>query len=431
MPPTGRRPRPRDSPSTSGRRDGREWVSERGLTLRGKLYLLILFAVLANILETIQMYNINWPRIWKRLNFFPQRRGDLFPPRGVDPLSVHVVHLDGQGGTNEEEDEMPFIPSKYNYSIEPIPTKFTLPPPQLHLETNSTRLVVLVMSARHHFDQRRAIRESWARGKSNILFVIGGPLPPGDLPPGWEDIEREITQPGLLQEQQDHHDLLDTIHPDTYKGLPFKIHYAFRWLHQHHYTQQFDWVLKVDDDVVVRLKRLQRLVLQKFNPQHPMVIGDIVTFAEKQAKGKWAEDPHYKPRWYPPWPRGASGYVVSQPIAEYLGKTPNLYYYQGEDVSLGIWLEEGYAQLGGSTAGGALTWIHSPDFVFEDGCEIPHVITGHDMEPDVLRNCFFRFGNKIPRHKARIYYQDRPMDLHVKVPPDDWYPHDMMRDFTY
>lgn len=53
--------------------------------------------------------------------------------------------------------------------------------------------------------------------------------------------------------------------------------------------------------------------------------------------GKWRED-GYRSAAYPSFPCGG-GYVVNKGIVEYLAaNSKNLQYFQGEDVSIGIWL---------------------------------------------------------------------------------------------
>ena len=55
---------------------------------------------------------------------------------------------------------------------------------------------------------------------------------------------------------------------------------------------------------------------------------------------KWAED-KYKPSMYPPFPHGSRGHIVGRAIAEYVAcNQDELINYQGEDVSLGIWIDE-------------------------------------------------------------------------------------------
>lgn len=49
-----------------------------------------------------------------------------------------------------------------------------------------------------------------------------------------------------------------------------------------------------------QVKLLQFFVLRKFNPHHPIVIGNIVVGAPPHRKGKWAEDPKFKGEVYPP-----------------------------------------------------------------------------------------------------------------------------------
>jgi len=386
----------------------------------------------------------------------------------VDPLSWWKDQADV--GTQHYMDNMlPFQPSPYNYQLPPVRTDHTLPEPNQknkvwaakQLSIPNFPLVVMVLSSRYNFENRRAIRESWGKNyTANLLFVIGGPLPPTvpetkkedkdglvgggveelsstekllvalahDAPPIREETTEWLAK--LQQEQDDHQDLLDVMHPETYKSLPYKVDYALTWIYNQTTSSStststtesspvLEWVLKVDDDVVVRLELLRTLLLQQHNPHHPIVIGDIVVEAPKAEGGKWAEDPKYEPDFYPPWARGSTGYVLSWPVVQYLAQQRDLYYYQGEDTSLGIWLENAtFLSENPSQQQQPLSWIHTAEFVFDKGCEETHIITGHKMNPDEIKGCFDRMGgNALPSHKSRIYnLQSQSIQLHQKVP---------------
>ncbi|CAB9511810.1 Beta-1,3-N-acetylgalactosaminyltransferase 2 [Seminavis robusta] len=402
------------------------------MTLRGKIYLLLILGLLYNIISTLNsVFKPVDTTLFHNLIQIPTTAfsNSRLPRKGKDPFTYNVKYNKDENNQKEgeEEEEKPFQPAPYDYYQKPVRTDQHLPDPTFTASKNHTHhdnhtnnnLLVLIMSARNNFEQRQAIRESWAKEyPHNILFVIGGPIPDED------PRERELFSKKLFHEQEQHNDLLDTLLPESYRALPYKLDYALKWIYNKQqqpattneettFFHNLQWYVKVDDNVVVRLYRLQRLVLQKFNPHHPMVIGDIVTDAAKQKLGKWAEDPRYTPDFYPPWPRGASGYVVSRPVVEYIGRTTGLYYYQGEDVSFAIWLEEAHAAFGS----GDLTWIHSPEFVFEEGCDEAesHIITGHDMVPAEIKHCFEQFGDTVEAHKSRIYRQEGPVKLHKNV----------------
>lgn len=209
-----------------------------------------------------------------------------------------------------------FVPPKFDYYQPAIRTKFNLPDPTL--KESSSDLLVFVLSGRSNFAKRQAIRSSWAKNHSNVFFVIGGPEPGAS-----EAAVQQETQ-NLLEEQKEHDDLLDSILPDSYRSLPYKVHYMFTWITnltlgdedsiqsrnekrlisfrkngiskekktniQTRIARQFNWFLKIDDDSIARLAMLERIMLRQYNPNHPIVIGDIGLDLKKARGGKWAEE---------------------------------------------------------------------------------------------------------------------------------------------
>ena len=277
------------------------------------------------------------------------------------------------------EPELPFQASKYNYSLPAIRTAYALP--TVPRPTNDSNVAVIVLSSRYNFGRRRAIRESWAKGHRNVYFVIGGPEPDNE-----EDMDMtdpNSTSSRLLQEQHQFRDMLDTIHPESYRGLPYKLHYAIRWIGQNPEMKHIQWVLKVDDDVVVRLRTLQHYVLRQFNPLIPMVIGRMEPHSTPHRTGKWAEDPNMLHETYPPWAYGSTGYVMSRSVIDYVAAEESLYYYQGEDVSLGLWLYASPLDV---------TWMDAPYFSLQRNPKnqeyIDHtdsVVIGHDLTVEALK----------------------------------------------
>lgn len=154
------------------------------------------------------------------------------------------------------------------------------------------KMIVLVLSARHHFEARETIRDTWAKTYSDIYFMVGKnacPFPKEflmdwlgcDLAPLYktkvetsqlnqteriiyDDFSREqnmIKQ--RLQEEYQNNDqrtsgkiiLLDMI--DTYNNLTLKTKSSFKWAFSQLEEQQ-DFVkskqkyfMKIDDDVVL------------------------------------------------------------------------------------------------------------------------------------------------------------------------------------
>ena len=215
-----------------------------------------------------------------------------------------------------------FDPKRFNYRQPAVPTKYTLPSPKL-TTTHPPSMVIICFSSRDNFQRRAVIRETWAKGHDNVYFILGGPVPGH-----YKDMNMEnplSTSSLLFLEQEKFGDIIDTIHPDTYKSLPYKLHFAMRWIMRN--IETVDWIVKVDDDCLVRVNLLQFYVLRHMNPNHPMVIGTISVGARPHRSGKWAEDPHFRPNQYPPWAFGSAGYVVSRPVAQFVADNDH-YYYQ-------------------------------------------------------------------------------------------------------
>lgn len=310
----------------------------------------------------------------------------------------------------------------FDYNIPALPTADTLPDPTLQVTNGS--LVILVLSARAHALRRKAIRETWGQNRT-LLFAIGGRKN--------ESNEVEIQQ-NLHQEQSEYHDLLDTIHPDSYVSLPHKLKFAYHWIVRNDDT--FQWILKVDDDMFVRANLMQNGLLKLFNSTVPTVIGRILRHYPVQRNGKWAETKYQNPI-YPPWPQGSCGYVASRGVAEYIAEAYEkdsmkqkhearmaLRIYQGEDTSLGIWLEQ---------SGQDILWANSPFFVNHGNCMLnkksqvsaknatspPNdffLSIGHKITPEQMRRCF-ESGVEQTLPSDSVYH----LDTHPKrISPNTW-----------
>jgi len=140
-----------------------------------------------------------------------------------------------------------------------------------------------------------------------------------------------------------------------------------------------------------------------FRPSTHTVVGRIQRHQAVQTTGKWAESLYNQQQhaFYPPWPQGSCGYLVSRAVAEYIAKEKGRLetMYQGEDTSLGIWLEN---------ASAAVHWVHSPFFVNHGDCRLPRrpassnstgkgtvlgsnnvpLVIGHRMTPELMRRCY-------------------------------------------
>lgn len=277
------------------------------------------------------------------------------------------------------------------------------------------------MSARRNTEKRAAIRETWAKGHDNVYFILTDacPFPRKQM---HKDLECEKTpsmkhdpifpehkmamrkeERDLLEEQKEYRDMIYTPGVESYHGLVRKLKEAYHWVVT---NTTADWVVKADDDIFVRVGSVSRY-LSSLPTTTPTVVGRIISQARVATSGKW-EDPHYRQFNYPPWPQGSCGYVVSRNIAQYIGDSKGtLYEYQGEDSSLGIWLDE-------SKLKEAVNWHNSRAFVNHGECkETIALVIGHEVTPEKMRACYNSHDETkdLPDHT----FDDVAFDSIVKV----------------
>ena len=219
------------------------------------------------------------------------------------------------------------------------------------------KVTFMVMSARSHFSLRDAIRNSWALEKKNFFFVVGGlacKIPPAyrskfkmenhHCEPGPEPVPENVyrsyqmdikqEQINLEAEAAEHSDLFLAPMMDTYGGLPRKVKEALRYcLTVNHGS---DWCMKVDDDMIVRTEQIER-ALSAYDHHKNMIVGRIRRGVGVPKGGKWADHEYTKPQ-YPPFCNG-DGWIVPHHLAQLIVDHDG-FEYQGEDVSMGIWLDE-------------------------------------------------------------------------------------------
>lgn len=74
---------------------------------------------------------------------------------------------------------------------------------------------------------------------------------------------------------------------------------------------------------------------------------------------------------------------MSRQVAAHLAlHARHLFDYQGEDVSVGIWLDE-------SSIAGRVQWISSPNMRGDGNCLAPGaLVVGHQLSPEHIRQCW-------------------------------------------
>jgi hypothetical protein len=261
-------------------------------------------------------------------------------------------------------------------------------------ELKSTPILIMVLSGRNGFDKRAGVRETWAKDKRNVLFLVGDEpcsIPQKyriewscDLLPGVSiplaeqeeynssclkvdaDLKKEIAQYGDIV-------LLDMV--DYYRALPKKVKLGYKWALAHSNAQ---WIVKTDDDSYVVMHNVER-TLASMNSSRMIVLGHIIYNAGVPRDGKWAEFVEYKENHYPAFPNGAHGHAVSRSVAKFIVDYDG-FEYQGEDVSLGIWLRDGKQPV---------EWVYSAGFVSDGNCMLKNdrSVIGHNISPEGMRKC--------------------------------------------
>ena len=182
---------------------------------------------------------------------------------------------------------------------------------------------------------------------------------------------------------------------EFYQGLPEKVVQGYHWVLTH--MPHVEWLVKADDDMFVRVKPMENY-LRKYNPHTPIVIGHINPRSAVLRSGKWAESV-YPLSIYPYWPQGSMGHIVSRRVAQYLtDHSSELHRYQGEDVSIGIWLDEAISHPKDPLP--KVEYIHVPYLVTNQGVamcdDTDYFMIGHDLTADQQQQCMDWGDDDVP-----------------------------------
>jgi hypothetical protein len=311
-----------------------------------------------------------------------------------------------------------------------------LPPPRIPPHSATTHdgppvMVILVLSASHNVDRRQAIRETWARQQQDqqhpppdenilIYFVVGhsdcNQATDGTTTNTTIDC-RQRDHKLLLQEQSLHQDLLEIPMTESYARLPEKVVQAYHWTL--HHIPNVEWLVKADDDTYVRPTSLAAY-LTKYNAHRPLWMGKMIPHSRVAREGKWA-DYSWPNDFYPYWAIGSAGHIVSRAIANYVVEhSATLHRYQGEDVSLGIWLHQWQQQSQSQsqqqsqqqTPPVVVTYIQADRMITNDGTGVcglaDYFLIGHDLTLEEMYDCHLRFHNTPPVLDHENSWIDQP-----------------------
>ena len=189
-----------------------------------------------------------------------------------------------------------------------------------------------------HFYQKSKKTHCWLLPAVNFIYSIQDPeslashLQEQDARhQSWSQQKIEEAD-SLAEEHQEFADILFVPEVDTYRSIPQKLLEAQMEVAG---SYSFKYLLKTDDDCYIDIEQILAHV-QNINHKR-FWSGNFRTNWVVERHGKWAEW-NYDAIVYPKFACG-SGYVISSVLSQGLVQmSDQLKTYQGEDVSMGIWM---------------------------------------------------------------------------------------------
>ncbi|XP_051503851.1 UDP-GalNAc:beta-1,3-N-acetylgalactosaminyltransferase 2 isoform X2 [Myxocyprinus asiaticus] len=138
----------------------------------------------------------------------------------------------------------------------------------------------------------------------------------------------------LREESLRHGDMVFVGVVDTYRNVPLKLLQFYKWSVE---NADFSLLLKTDDDCYIDVDAVLLKTDRKRLTHSKLWWGNFRQNWAVDRVGKWQELEYASPA-YPAFACG-SGYVVSRDLVKWLASNAEyLKAYQGEDVSMGIWM---------------------------------------------------------------------------------------------
>ncbi|XP_068597503.1 UDP-GalNAc:beta-1,3-N-acetylgalactosaminyltransferase 2 [Brachionichthys hirsutus] len=166
--------------------------------------------------------------------------------------------------------------------------------------------------------------------RDGLLRLLGGR--PARMERHAAGLRREDA--ALQQESLAHGDMVFVDVVDTYRNVPSKLLQFYKWSVG---NAEFNLLLKTDDDCYIDVDSVLMKIDHKGLKRRNFWWGNFRQSWAVDRIGKWQELEYPSPA-YPAFACG-SGYVVSRDLVGWLASNAdNLKAYQGEDVSMGIWM---------------------------------------------------------------------------------------------
>lgn len=258
------------------------------------------------------------------------------------------------------------------------------------VDKKNDNLAVIVLVARNSKERRNVIRETWGSGHSNVYFMVGKHCPyrpdqrkPCVCEPKHSNVlidsDYIAQQETLTRKLGEEPNVIMVDMIDVYRNLAEKLFKSYQWILENTSAR---YILKMDDDSFARVSSVQHWLEKRKSPPTFEIIAATFNRGRPSRSGKWAET-KYKEDTYPPWPSGA-GHIVSRPVLEYMHKHPDTWVsYQGEDTSMGIWMEKVRPQID-------VQRTESEHFITHSGdCHNTNkFVIGHDISIEKMRECY-------------------------------------------
>uniref|UniRef100_A0A915DSX4 Hexosyltransferase n=1 Tax=Ditylenchus dipsaci TaxID=166011 RepID=A0A915DSX4_9BILA len=231
---------------------------------------------------------------------------------------------------------LPFSYTDFNSSIEwkEVQVKFAnldhsykISVPANSYVCKNASLFVFVSTRTTSFAIREGIRNSYAKNLAEGIafrFVIGQA----------DNIE---TIHQILEEQEKFGDLILYDVHDNYEMLYFKTYSALLW--QQTFCSNVKFVMKLDDDVIIDLQRLQYWIDKKMEPlhrEHERTESGSVNFRmhpRRNIKSPWyVSTENFSDSLFPPYTSGAMCLFSNEAVAAILEQTPNASAFSVEDA---------------------------------------------------------------------------------------------------
>ena len=121
---------------------------------------------------------------------------------------------------------------------------------------NDYLLLIVVTSALKNFENRQAIRDSWGNllkdrdSKVKIVFLVGE-----------DDSTNSTSSQRVMMESNQYQDVLQATFIDSYYNLTIKSLTMLKWFSETCKKQNFDYLMKVDDDTYINIHQVINLLI--------------------------------------------------------------------------------------------------------------------------------------------------------------------------